>query len=75
LRAARAGYSAVRSAVDVKMALSMSSGAKAFAFCRAARSSAVASRMASEVLAVAVVAPRNPRRIRVVNRCSLIGCA
>jgi hypothetical protein len=45
------------------------------ASCKAARSSAVASRMASEVLAVAVVAPRNPRKILVVNRCSWISCA
>src|SRR5258708_2059291 len=41
----------------------MSSGAKPLACCRARSSSAVASRIASLVFAVAVVAPRNPRRI------------
>src|SRR5260370_21321868 len=62
-RAARAGYSAVRSGEEVKMALSTSSGRKPLAVCSARSSSAVASRIASLVLAVAVVAPRNPRRI------------
>src|SRR6266480_5316805 len=62
-RAARAGYSAVRSGDDVKMALSTSSGRKPFASWRARSSSAVASRIASLVFAVAVVAPRSPRRI------------
>src|SRR5437867_2797268 len=62
-RAARAGYSAVRSGDDVKMALSTSSGRKPFASWRARNSSAVASRIASLVFAVAVVAPRSPRRI------------
>src|SRR5467141_3920189 len=62
-RAARAGYSAVRSGEEVKMALSTSSGRNPLAVCRARSSSAVASRIASLVLAVAVVAPRNPRRI------------
>src|SRR5437867_13205949 len=65
-RAARAGYSAVRSGEDVKIALSTSSGAKPFACCSAASSSAVARRIASLVLAVAVVAPRRPRRILVM---------
>src|SRR5258708_25565488 len=41
----------------------MSSGAKPLACCRARSSSAVASRMAWWVFGVAVVAPRNPRRI------------
>src|SRR6266481_5561 len=62
-RAARAGYSAVRSGDDVKMALSTSSGWKPFASCSPRNSSAVASRMAWPVLAAAVVAPRSPRRI------------
>src|SRR5260370_20775104 len=62
-RAARAGYSAVRSGEDVKMALSTSSGRNPFAACNARSSSAVASRIASEVFAGAVVAPRRPRRI------------
>src|SRR5437773_984335 len=62
-RAARAGYSAVRSGDDVKMALSTSSGRKPFASWRARSSSAVASRIASLVFAAAVVAPRSPRRI------------
>src|SRR3989475_894563 len=62
-RAARAGYSAVRSGDDVKMALSTSSGWKPFASWSPRNSSAVASRMAWPVLAAAVVAPRSPRRI------------
>src|SRR3989475_7538529 len=62
-RAARAGYSAVRSGEDVKIALSTWLGRKPFASWRARSSSTVASRMASLVLAVAVVAPRSPRRI------------
>src|SRR5690242_9742386 len=62
-RAARAGYSAVRSGDDVKMALSTSSGWKPFASCRALNNSAVASRTAWPVLVAAVVAPRNPRRV------------
>src|SRR2546426_3845801 len=45
----------------------MSSGAKPFAVCSAASSSWVASRIASLVLAVAVVAPRRPRRILVMS--------
>src|SRR6059036_1547972 len=61
-RAARAGYSAVRSGDDVKMALSTSPGSKPFASRSAASSSSVASRIASLVFAVAVVAPRRPRR-------------
>src|SRR6266700_1936264 len=61
-RAARAGYSAVRSGDDVKIALSTSSGRNPFASWSARSSSAVASRIASRVLAVAVVAPRSPRR-------------
>src|SRR6267142_1127513 len=65
-RAARAGYSAVRSGDDVKMALSTSSGAKPFAVWRARSSSSVACRIASLVFAVAVVAPRSPRRIFVM---------
>src|SRR6266436_9153262 len=65
-RAARAGYSAVRSGDDVKMALSTSSGSKPFASRSAASSSSVASRIASLVFAVAVVAPRRPRRILVM---------
>src|SRR3989449_3935773 len=62
-RAARAGYSAVRSGEDVKIALSTSSGRNPFASWSARNSSAVASRIASRVLAAAVVAPRSPRRI------------
>src|SRR3989442_3949839 len=62
-RAARAGYSAVKSGEDVKMALSTSSGWKPFACCNARSSSSVALRIASLVLAVAVVAPRSPRRV------------
>src|SRR5207245_1718106 len=62
-RAARAGYSAVRSGDDVKIALSTSSGRKPFASWSTRNSSAVASRIASRVLAAAVVAPRSPRRI------------
>src|SRR5881396_2549583 len=54
-RAARAGYSAVRSGDDVKMALSTSSGWKPFACWSARNSSAVASRIAWPVLAGAVV--------------------
>src|SRR2546422_6710079 len=68
-RAARAGYSAVRSGEDVKIALSTWLGRKPFASWRARSSSTVASRMASLVLAVAVVAPRSPRRI--LDRMSL----
>src|SRR5206468_3315448 len=66
LRAARAGYSAVRSGDDVKIALSTSSGAKPLASRRAESSSSVASSIASLVLADAVVAPRSPRRIFVM---------
>src|SRR5712664_3619291 len=66
-RAARAGYSAVRSGDEVKIALSTSSGAKPFASWSAESSSSVASRIASLVLAVAVVAPRRPRRILVMS--------
>src|SRR5437867_7630199 len=62
-RAARAGYSAVRSGDDVKIALSTSSGRNPFASWSARNSSAVASRIASRVFAVAVVAPRSPRRV------------
>src|SRR3989442_12672875 len=62
-RSARAGYSAVRSGEGVKMALSTSSGWKPFACCSARSSSSVALRIASLVLAVAVVAPRSPRRV------------
>src|SRR3989441_10836057 len=65
-RAARAGYSAVRSGDDVKIALSTSSGAKPLASRSAESSSSVASSIASLVLAVAVVAPRSPRRIFVM---------
>src|SRR3989442_3020239 len=65
-RAARAGYSAVRSGDDVKMALSTSPGSKPFASRSVASSSSVASRIASLVLAAAVVAPRRPRRILVM---------
>src|SRR5437879_12036943 len=65
-RAARAGYSAVRSGDDVKIALSTSSGVKPFASWRARISCSVASRIASRVFAVAVVAPRSPRRILVM---------
>src|SRR5207247_11359055 len=45
------------------MALSTSSGWKPFACCNARSSSSVALRIASLVLAVAVVAPRSPRRV------------
>src|SRR5712691_6220000 len=65
-RAARAGYSAVRSGDDVKIALSTSPGSKPLASRSVASSSSVASRIASLVLAVAVVAPRRPRRILVM---------
>src|SRR5919198_2850530 len=44
------------------MALSTSAGSKPFAVCSAESSSSVAWRIASLVLAVAVVAPRRPRR-------------
>src|SRR2546425_9278851 len=46
-RAARAGYSAVRSGEEVKIALSTSSGRKPFASWRARSSSTVASRIAA----------------------------
>src|SRR6266516_4285388 len=62
-RAARAGYSAVRSGDDVKIALSTSSGWKSFACCRVRSSSSVAARIASRVFAAALVAPRSPRRV------------
>src|SRR6266566_3026965 len=65
-RAARAGYSAVRSGDDVKIALSTSYGAKSFASRSARSSSSAASSIASRVFAVAVVAPRSPRRILAV---------
>src|SRR2546430_6951835 len=65
-RAARAGYSAVRSGDDVKMTLSTSRGSKPLASRSAASNSSVASRIASLVFAVAVVAPRRPRRILVM---------
>src|SRR6266446_235306 len=65
-RAARAGYSAVRSGDEVKIALSTSPGSKPLASRSAASSSSVASRIASLVFAVAVVAPRRPRRILVM---------
>src|SRR5260221_6542983 len=65
-RAARAGYSAVRSGDEVKIALSTSPGSKPLASRSAASSSSVASRIASLVLAVDVVAPRRPRRILVM---------
>src|SRR5256714_13829607 len=65
-RAARAGYSAVRSGDDVKIALSTSSGRKPFASWSARNSSAVASRIAARVFAAAVVAPRSPRRVLVM---------
>src|SRR3989441_1067961 len=61
-RAARAGYSAVRSGDDVKIALSTSSGWKSFACCSARSISSVAARIASRVFAAALVAPRSPRR-------------
>src|SRR5437867_8284651 len=61
-RAARAGYSAVRTGDDVKIALSTSSGWKSFACCSVRSSSSVAARIASRVFAAAVVAPRSPRR-------------
>src|SRR5881296_2303495 len=66
-RAARAGYSAVRSGDDVKIALSTSSGWNPFASWSARNSSAVASRMAWPVLAAAVVAPRSPRRVLLMS--------
>src|SRR6266581_3932393 len=65
-RAARAGYSVVRSGDDVKIALSTSSGLKPLASWSARNSSAVAFRIASRVLAAAVVAPRSPRRVLVM---------
>src|SRR3954468_16749538 len=65
-RAARAGYSAVRSGDEVKIALSTSSGAKPFACCNEESNSVVASRIASLVFAAAVVAPRSPRRVLVM---------
>src|SRR3989440_9264280 len=65
-RAARAGYSAVRSGDEVKIALSTSSGRKPLASWRARNSSAVASRIAARVFAAAVVAPRSPRRVLVM---------
>src|SRR5205807_59786 len=65
-RAARAGYSAVKSGDDVKIALSTSSGRKPLPSWSARNSSAVALRIASRVLAAAVVAPRSPRRVLVM---------
>src|ERR1051325_1388780 len=65
-RAARAGYSAVRSGDDVKITLSTSSGLKPLASWSVRNSSAVAFRIASRVLAAAVVAPRSPRRVLVM---------
>src|SRR6266699_2481897 len=65
-RAARAGYSAVRSGDEVKIALSTSPGSKPLASRSAPSSSSVASRIASLVFAVVVVAPRRPRRILVM---------
>src|SRR2546430_180323 len=65
-RAARAGYSAVRSGDDVKIALSTSSGRKPLASWSARNSSAVALRIASREFAAAVVAPRSPRRVLVM---------
>src|SRR5256886_2228962 len=65
-RAARAGYSAVRSGDEVKIALSTSSGRKLLASWSARNSSAVASRIAARVFAAAVVAPRSPRRVLVM---------
>src|SRR5438477_4506266 len=62
-RAARAGYSAVKSGDDVKIALSTSSGRKPLPSWRARNSSAVAFRIASRVLAAAVVAPGSRRRV------------
>src|SRR2546426_10277660 len=61
-RAARAGYSAVRSGDDVKIALSTSSGWKPFASWSARNSSAVASRIARPGLAGGGGGPRSPRR-------------
>src|SRR2546423_13051077 len=61
-RAARAGYSAVRSGDDVKIALSTSSGWKPLVSWSARNSSAVASRIAWPVLAGAGGGPRSPRR-------------
>src|SRR5262245_42769865 len=66
-RAARAGYSAVKSGEDVKIALSTSAGSKPLASRSAASSSSVASRIASLVFAAAVVAPRRPRRTLVMT--------
>src|SRR5438046_3839438 len=71
-RAARAGYSAVRSGDDVKMALSTSSGRKPFASWSARNSSAVAARIASLVFAAAVVAPRSPRRVLLMALSGLL---
>src|SRR5207302_847806 len=65
-RAARAGYSAVRSGDEVKIALSTSPGRKPLASWSARSSSAVAFRIASRVFAAAVVAPRSPRRVLVM---------
>src|SRR5207302_911447 len=65
-RAARAGYSAVRSGDDVKIALSTSSGRNPLASWSARNSSAVALRIASREFAAAVVAPRSPRRVLVM---------
>src|SRR4029077_6768352 len=66
-RAARAGYSAVRSGDEVKIALSTSSGRKPLASWSARSSSAVAFRIASRVFAAAVVVPRSPRRVLVMT--------
>src|SRR6266699_1896131 len=65
-RAARAGYSAVRSGDEVKIALSTSPGSKPLAARGAPSSAAGASRIASLVFAGVVVAPRRPRRILVM---------
>ena len=60
-RAARAGKSASRSWVTVKMAQPMSSGRMAFRSQSAAQSSATASSMAGTVFSSIWVAPRMPR--------------
>src|SRR5205814_9836755 len=75
-RAARAGYSAVRSGDDVKIALSTSSGRNPLASWSARNSSAVAARIAARVFAAAVVAPRSPPRVMVMalaDRVRLLG--
>src|SRR5579859_3609698 len=62
-RAASAGYSAFRSGVVVNHTLAISSRSMLLAATSLCSRSDVASRIASGVLALAVVAPRTPRQV------------